>query len=127
MAGLKDRFITVTFPELTEEGEPELYVTFRNPKLVPLEWLRSRLATGPDGRPLDEDAAMQESYERVARLITDLRMYDAEDVSEDQALLTLPMTAEKVSHLPMMVNTRIMEEMGRVADSPTTTPDSPKS
>lgn len=127
MAGLKDRFITVTFPELTEEGDEPLYVTFRNPKLVPLEWLRSRMATKPDGTPVNEDAATQESYERLARLITDIRMYDANDVSMDQAMLTMPMDADKVSRLPMVVNTRIVEEMSKVSENPTTTPDSPKS
>lgn len=127
MAGLKDRIITIKFPELTETGEPELYVSFRNPRLVPLDWLRTQLATGPDGRPLDEDAATQESYQRLARLITDIRMYDAEDLSDDQALLAMPMTPDKVARLPMVVNTRIGEEMGRIAESPTTTPDSPTS
>lgn len=125
MAGLKDRIVTIQFPDLTEEGEPTLYVSFRNPRLVPLDWLRSNLATGPDGRPLDEDAATQESYERIARLVTGIRMYDAEDLSEDQALLDMPMTPDKVRRLPMAVNTAIVEEMGRIAESPTKTPDSP--
>jgi hypothetical protein len=127
MAGLKNRIITVEFPELTEDGDPPLYVSFRNPRLVPLDWLRSQLATGPNGQPLDGEAATQESYERLARLITDIRMYDAEDLSDDQAMLAMPMTPEKVARLPMMVNTRIGEEMGRLADSPTKTPDSPTS
>lgn len=124
MAGLKDRFITITFPELTEEGQPLLYVTLRNPKLVPLEWLRSRVAFNADGMPVNDEAATLESYERLARLITDLRMHDAEDPNMDQALLEMPMTAEKVARLPMAVNTRIAEELTRVNENPTTTPDS---
>ena len=127
MAGLKDRFITLTFPDLTEDGEPVLYVTFRNPKLVPLDWLRSRIATHPSGEPVNEDAATQESYERLARLITDIRMYDAEDPGEDQGMLEMPMTAEKVARLPLVVNTRVAEELGKVGENPTTTPDSPMS
>ena len=127
MAGLKDRFITLTFPELTEDGEPVLYVTFRNPKLVPLDWLRSRVATNAEGVPVNEEAAMQESYERLARLITDIRMFDAEDPNIDQAMLQMPMNAEKVSRLPMTVNNRIAEELGRVGENPTMTPDSPTS
>ncbi len=127
MAGLKVRFTTITFPELTEDGEPVLYVTFRNPKLVPLDWLRSRVAVTPDGNPVNEEAATQESYDRLARLITDIRMYDAEDPNVDQALLTMPMTADKVSRLPLAVNTRIAEELGKVGENPTTTPDSPTS
>lgn len=127
MAGLKDRFITITFPELTEEGDSPLYVTFRNPKLVPLDWLRSRIATTVNGSPVNEEAATQESYERLARLITDIRMYDANDESADQAMLEMPMTAEKVARLPMIVNTRIAEEMSKVGENPTTTPDSPTS
>lgn len=127
MAGLKDRFITLTFPELTEDGDDPLYVTFRNPKLVPLDWLRSRIALTPNGEPVNPEAATQEGYERLARLITDIRMYDAEDQNIDQALLTMPMTAEKVSRLPLLVNTRIADELGRVSENPTTTPDSPTS
>lgn len=125
MAGLRDRIITIQFPELTEDGEPVLYVAFRNPKLVPLDWLRSNLAAGPDGRPLDEEAATSESYERIAKLITGLRMYDAEDVSDDQALLEMPMTPDKARRLPLVVNTRIAEELGRVGESPSKTPDTP--
>lgn len=127
MAGLKDRFITIKFPELTEPGDVELYVTFRNPKLVPLDWLRSRIGTNANGMPVNEEAATQEGYERLARLITDIRMYDAEDPNEDQGMLTMPMTAEKVARLPLIVNTAIAEELGRVGESPTTTPDSPTS
>lgn len=127
MAGLKDRFITLTFPEMTEEGDEPLYVTFRNPKLVPLDWLRSRIALTPNGDPVNPEAATQEGYERLARLITDIRMYDAEDENIDQALLSMPMTAAKVSRLPLLVNTRIAEELGRVGENPTTTPDSPTS
>lgn len=127
MAGLKDRIVTIRFPELTEADEPVLYVSFRNPALVPMDWLRSTLATGPDGRPLDVDAATQESYQRIARFITDLRMYDAEDMSADQALLELPMTAEKVSRMPMVVNDRIGDEFGRLTQGPSKTPDSPTS
>lgn len=124
MAGLKDRFITIRFPELTEDGQPELYVTIRNPKLVPLDWLTSKLATGTNGQPLDADAALWENYERLARLVTDLRMYDAEDLGEDQGLLEMPITADKLRKFPTAVNTRIAEELGRVGESPTTTPDS---
>lgn len=127
MAGLKNRLITLQFPELTEDGEELLYVTLRNPKLVPLDWLRSRVASNPDGSPVNEDAATWEGYERLAKLITDIRMYDAEDLNEDQAMLEMPMTADKVARLPIVVNTRIAQEMAKVGESPTTTPDSPTS
>lgn len=127
MAGLKDRIVTVQFPELTEEGEPVLYVSFRNPALVPMDWLRSNLATGADGRPLDPDAATQESYERLARFITGLRMYDAEDLSDNQAMLEMPMTAEKVARMPMVVNDRLADEFASHAKGPTRTPVSPTS
>lgn len=124
MTGLKNRIITIEFPELTEDGEPPLYVSFRNPRLVPLDWLRSNLAVGPDGRPLDQDAATEESYGRIARLMTGIRMYDAEDLAEDQALLDMPMTPDKVRRMPMEVNNRIVDEFGRLTATPTTTPDS---
>jgi hypothetical protein len=127
MAGLKNRFITITFPEMTEEGDEPLYITLRNPKLVPVDWLRSRIALTPSGEPVNPEAATQEGYERLARLITDIRMYDAEDESLDQGMLTMPMTAEKVARLPLLVNARIADELNRVGENPTTTPDSPTS
>ena len=126
MPGLKNRLITINFPDLTEDGEELLYVTLRNPKLVPMDWLRSKVALNDSGEPLNEDAATQESYERVAKLITDIRMYDAEAEDEvgNQQLIGMPMTADKVSRLPMIVNTRIAMELAKVGENPTTTPDS---
>lgn len=127
MAGLKDRIITVRFPDLTEEGQPVLFVSLRNPRLVPLDWLTSKLPVNADGTPMDSEMAMHEGYERLARLITGLRMFDAEDPSEDQALLEMPITAEKVRRFPVAVSTRLANEMARITQDFTQTPDTAKS
>jgi hypothetical protein len=127
VAGLKDRFITIKFPELTEEGQPELYVTIRNPRLVPLDWLTSKVPSDANGSPLDPDMAMLEGYERIARLITGLRMYDAEDPAEDQALLEMPVTSDEVRKFPIVVSTRLAKEMAQNTGDFTPTPDTPTS
>lgn len=127
MAGLRDRFVTIKFPELTEDGQPDLYVTFRNPKLVPLDWMASKVATDAAGRPVDDDAATRDMYEKIARLITGFRMFDSADMGEDQAMLEMPITADKVARFPGAVNSQIAEELARLNASPTTTPDSPTS
>ncbi len=128
MAGLKGRFITITFPELTEDGEPDLYVKIRNPLLVPLDELVSDIATDSNGQPLNPKAALWESYERIANLVVDMRMYDSSVRAEEQPLLDLPATAETVSKFAQIVQTRIAEEMNKGANgSPSTTPDSPAS
>lgn len=127
MAGFKNRLITIEFPDLTEDGEQMLYVTIRNPQLVPLDWMLTRLATDANGAPLDADASLWESYERIAKLITSMRMYDAAADSDDPPLLELPATPEQVSRFPKLVTNRIAEEMNAANVSPTTTPDSPTS
>jgi hypothetical protein len=128
MAGLKDRFITLEFPELTEDGDQLLFVTIRNPQLVPLDELVSDVATDTNGAPLNPKSALWESYERVANLAVDYRMYDSSSREVDQPLLDLPATAEKVSKFPQVVQLRIAEEMNKGANgSPSTTPDSPTS
>jgi hypothetical protein len=127
MAGLKGRLITIEFPELTEDGEELLYVTIRNPQLVPLGELVSNLATDAEGRPLNSDQALWESYERIANLVTDMRMFDASVKTDNQPLLPMPATAEGVSKFPQMVTTRIAERMNGATASPSTTPDLPTS
>lgn len=127
MAGFKNRLITIDFPDLAEDGEPPLYVTIRNPQLVPLDWMLSRTPTDANGVPLDADAALWESYERIAKLITSMRMYDAAAAGDDLPLLELPATPEKVARFPKVVTNRIAEEMNAASASPTTTPDSPTS
>ena len=109
MAGYANRVVTLRFPDLTEEGDQELFVILRNPKtLPPDELVPQDLPVDADGRPIDQDLAAQRSREIIAKLIVGWRMYDATDfgvdleTSEptDQHPLELPATADLVAKLP---------------------------
>ena len=130
ISGYRNRVITLSFPELAEEGD-DIHVVIRNPRLMPAEELRAmagarsdadlqRLAaaqqaiaqTGDAGDLVtDEDA--NRGFEMVARLIIGWRVYDATSTAEDQPLLPLPATVESVGKLPQEILTRIMEEVGK--------------
>jgi hypothetical protein len=129
MAGLKNRTITLQFPELTEPDDEELYVLIRNPRLVPMDWMASRVPRNPDGTPVSDEAATLDVQQRMARLILGMRMYDADetDAEGNQPLIQPPYTADTARRLPIEVSKRLMEEMSKISDSPTTTPDSPTS
>ncbi|MGH7743621.1 MAG: hypothetical protein ACREQ5_02195, partial [Candidatus Dormibacteria bacterium] len=95
-------------PDLTEEGEPELFITIKNPKVLPPEELMaSDIEVDADGLPTDQKLAVQRSKEIVASLVLAWRMYDAtgfgldeEGNPKDQLPLPLPATPELVGKLP---------------------------
>ena len=126
MAGYRNRSIKLEFPELSEDGD-SVYVTIRNPKLVPIEALLTGVPVGPDGQPLDRDLARKKGYEKIANLVIDWRVYDATAIGEEQPLLELPATAELVAKLPFEISERIAEEVNKVGEDPTVTPDTPAS
>lgn len=123
MAGFANRVRTLTFPELTEEGEPILFVAVRDPKTMPPKLLMPPdIARGPDGQPLVPEEAEQRSREILARMVIRWRMYDASDFAVDdegfpleQAMLPLPATPELIEKLPLVVthamNTLIVEAL----------------
>jgi len=123
MAGFANRVRTLTFPELTEDGEPVLYVAVRDPRTMPSSLLMPPdIARAPDGRPLVPEEAEQRSREILARMVIGWRMYDATDFTVDddgnpmeQAMLPLPATPELIDKLPMAVthamNTLIVEAL----------------
>jgi hypothetical protein len=132
LPGYRNRVITLTFPELAEEGD-HVEVVIRNPRLMAAEELRSagggdspedmkRLAAAreaiaagqevPDELVTDKDA--NRGYALVAKLVIGWHVYDATSAEENMPLLPLPATAELVGRLPMEILTRVMEEVGKV-------------
>lgn len=132
MPGYANRIITLTFPELAEDGD-HIEVVIRNPRLMPVDELRSAgdgltraeleqfqaaqqaLAAGqpvPDGLVTDKDA--DRGFAMVAKLIIGWHVYDATSTQAEQPLLPLPATPELVRKLPMEILTRLMEEVGKV-------------
>jgi hypothetical protein len=119
MAGYANRVTKIEFPDLTEEGQPTLFITIKNPKVIPPDELMSEdVEVGPDGRPLDPKLAAQRSAEVIASLVVAWRMYDASDFAVDketgepldQRPLPLPATPELVQKLP----TKAILELNKV-------------
>lgn len=121
MPGYANRVVRIPFPDLTEKGEPELFITIKNPKtLPPDELMAGDIAVHPDGTPVDMAAATQRSRELIAGLVLAWRMYDGKDFQldaegnpADQVPLPLPATPELVAKLPtraiMALNDAISE------------------
>ncbi|MFF4403840.1 hypothetical protein [Streptomyces sp. NPDC001404] len=133
MSGYANRVILLKFPQLGER----VSVLLRNPKLLPPgEITPEDVPLGPDGQPVDPQAAQQAMYRVMARLIAAWHVYDASSAgtaahvdldaddldaqlaaleAADQVRLT-DITPENVAKLPMAIINRIGEEIGRVAD-----------
>ncbi len=114
MAGYRNRFIPLMFPELAEDGD-EVWVSIRNPLLVPPGELQpAPVPTHADGTPVDPQAATEAMFAVIAKLIVAWRVYDASVVAEQQPLLELPATPESVGRLPTVVLNRIAEEINKI-------------
>lgn len=127
IAGYANRVIHMPFPELSEDPENDpIWVSLRNPRLVPPEELRPKgVATDPNtGQPLDTNAAEMAMYTVFAKLIIGWRVYDAsymaldETTGEplDQPRLPMPPTPETVAKLPSAILTRLVEEFTQAAN-----------
>jgi hypothetical protein len=125
MPGYGNRVITIPFPELAESTDDPIWVALRNPRMQPPSALRPReIPTDADGKPLNQDDAMEAMYEIIAGLVIGWRVYDATEVSIDQAtgqpadqeLLPHPATPALVKKLPMAISTRIMDEVKQAAN-----------
>lgn len=109
--------VTLTFPDLTADGDDLIFVTIRNPKTVPMEKLiPADVPTDAEGER-DKAAVTTSTYEMMAGLITGWHVYDA-TVDEDTPALTLPATADSIRVLPMDIIKKIMEEIGSVVSTP---------
>jgi hypothetical protein len=124
MPGYSGRVVTLNFAELTAPGDPMIHVALRNPRLIPLDMLQPReVELGPDGRPVDLDAAKRANNEVLAKLIIGWRVYDASDVSVDedgneldQAPLPLPATPDSVAKLPTSIFIALTKEVTEAMD-----------
>jgi hypothetical protein len=132
MSGYTKRYILRPFPELGER----VSILMHNPRLLPpSEITPADVQMGPDGQPVDAQAAQQAMYEVMARVIVGWNVYDysvssavdidlnADDVDEQLKALEAAeqprlgaITAENVAKLPMVVITAIGEELNKVAD-----------
>lgn len=116
MAGYKNRFIHLDFPELGDD----IWVDILNPLLAPADRLQSGLAVeiGPDGKPVDlsTEKSMDMSYDVAAKLIVRWNVYDIDDVSDDPQPLPVPVTIESMKKLPFSITSRITAELGKAMD-----------
>lgn len=140
MAGYANRVITLSFPELAEDGD-HIEVIIRNPKRVPLgelqAWRKTAVKAGlasPEpgdggddpGEPSDEEAEAGTNAV-LARLVIGWHAYDAsffdpENPDADQPLLPLPATPELVAKLPLEILTRLADELGKAFQGKQTEP-----
>jgi len=99
--GYANRRVHLAFPELTEDGDREIHVVVKNPKVVPLDELQpSDVTLGANGQP-DEASARIAMYKVVANLILAGHVYDATNFDEDPQLpMSLPIKADDVARLP---------------------------
>jgi hypothetical protein len=132
--GYANRVVTISFPELSDDPEDRIWVCMRNPRLVPIDEMRSGgdIALDADGKPADSGAAMGAGYKMLAKLIIGWHVYDAtvmpvldaaaNDVSEQKLLPQAPVAPEVVAKLPLEILNRLTEELKVV--NPQMTPPS---
>ena len=109
IAGYANRTVHLGFPDLTEDGDTEIHVIIKNPKIVPLDELQpADVAAGPDGRP-NEAAARPAMYKVLAGLIKAAYVYDATCFDDDQRPMTLPLTPDDVARLPWEIIKQITD------------------
>lgn len=133
MAGYRDRFLLLTFPEVGDDAS----ILLRNPRLVPPDVLEpDAVALDANGEPVDREAARQAMHTVLGNLIVAWRgMYDATaielppDLAAEADLAELmtrleaggqqPLGApgpDTVAKLPIAVINRLAEEIGNAAN-----------
>jgi hypothetical protein len=109
--GYANRLIRLDFPEFSEENDP-IFVTIRNPKLVPPDTLIvSNLVDRPDDKPVTTEEAIAGNAEVISRLVSIWNVYDAADDSDNPQRLPLPATPDLARKLPREITSRILEEV----------------
>lgn len=122
MSGYAKRVVRLTFEDLTEDPANDLvWVTIRNPKLVPSGELMPEQATPVvDGQPEDPVAANASMHKMFAKIIIGWRVYDASEVPVldaagepvgEQTLLPQDFTPGNVAKLPMEILNAIGKEV----------------
>jgi hypothetical protein len=124
MSGYAGRVVTLKFPELTEDHEPEIHVVMRNPRLMPPgELTPENVELDENNQPKDLEAAKKANNAVLAKLIIGWRAYDASDIQVDadgnllpQEPLPLPATPELVEKLPAAIFLRMVQEVTEAVD-----------
>jgi hypothetical protein len=135
MAGYANRIITISFPELSDDPKERIWVTIRNPKLVPIDEMRGgtgNIQLDANGEPVDSDEAVSAGYGVLAKLVVGWHVWDAtvvpvldaagNDVSVQVLLPQAPVTAGTIAKLPSVIQNRLMGEVAGV--NPQQTPAS---
>jgi hypothetical protein len=110
MPGYANRTIRIAFPDLTEAGDPEVFVTIRNPKIVPTQDLIPR-DVSDDEFKRNPRAYFMATYALIASLITAWHVYDATSDDPDPKPLDLPATEETVATLPREITEAIVAKI----------------
>lgn len=109
MAGYANRRVYLGFPDLSEDGEPEVHLIVKNPKVVPLDELEpADVQIGPNGQP-EEASARGAMYKVVSNLILAGIVYDATCYDDDQRPMTLPLAPDDISRLPWEIVKRVTD------------------
>lgn len=122
--GYKQPVITLNFPELTDNPDTDpIRVVIRNPRLMAAGELSGSadMAVGPDGQPVESAENENRAYKQFAKMVIGWRVYDATaDIVLDQdmnvigdsaQLLPLPATPDLVAKLPLVILTRLSQEL----------------
>jgi hypothetical protein len=110
MPGYANRTIRLAFPDLTEDGDTEVFVTIRNPQIVPAHYLTTRDVSDDDYKA-DRHAYFNAGYELIANLIVDWNAYDATSDGPTPPRLDLPATEESVAKLPRDITQAITDKI----------------
>ena len=125
--GYANRVVTIQFPDMSDDPEDKIWVCMRNPKMVPIDEMRSGtdgITLNAAGEPEDTGAATRSGYKILAKLIVGWHVWDAtvmpelnaagEDVSVQVLLPQPPTTAEVIAKLPIEILNRLMEEVASI-------------
>lgn len=133
MAGYLNRFIDLPFPDLAgvdEQDRARCWVKIRNPRLIPggdLTSAFSRVRFDDAGRPLDSDAAADETFASLARLVIAGQVWDATWVPEldergnevdpqaEPPLLPMPPGPDDMARMPIEILNAIGEELKKAS------------
>jgi hypothetical protein len=115
-----NRRVYLGFPDLTEDGDTEIHVIVKNPKVVPLDEIQpADMQFGPDGQPV-ESVARAGMYKVISSLILAGHVYDAtvfdEDDNEPQQPMRLPLSPDDVGRLPWEIIKRVTDLIQEVVN-----------
>jgi hypothetical protein len=121
MAGYLNRFIDLEFPELggtDDEGKAIVWVQIRNPRLMPADHLLStststKIKVGPDGKPVEVDTKIEDTYGWVAKIVVDGYVWDALSLDDEAPLIAMPPKVDDIRKFPIGILNRIGEEVSK--------------